>query len=484
MDAIAGQDVAFRAKMTSMPEQNDNELPVGVESQGLERRAPGRGGVRKNGASNTPSLIAPDAVGSLVLKHSQRFCKDGRPFSVASLDILEYEQVANVLGAAAADQLDRLGKLVCTNSLRGSDRVCFFEPGHTLILLPDTDAISARLVLERITHSIASARLQYKNKPLRASGAFQVASCDITASESEILVPDSEALLESVGYKFDTLGSLYNTQLSSMRLFTKKQRPFSGSFSVWSDRYVNIQSVKTETPIVQNQLPSGVVYIRAAALDQWQASRQVNLKMFELADRNAKFAPDSLGLVARRARVLQQIDHPGVTKLLDFHSYEDRSLYLVENQVIGTRLKDVRATLETVLNWCLQLCNTLIYLQGLMPPLIPPPLQMENFMVSPDSQLILMDYEVPYLLSPLMLVGDSQEVVDPAHLSAPHNKFGMENLLTFIYDLISKSEHSQAFYGLMDGTDPDKLPEKLNSIFKIRAELRKALDKISPGAPA
>jgi len=225
-----------------------------------------------------------------------------------------------------------------------------------------------------------------------------------------------------------------------------------------------------------------VIFIRATAEDQWQANRTVNLKMFELADRTGKFETEALGLVARRARVLQQIDHPGVSRLVDFHTYEDRCLYLIENQVIGKQLINVRANLETVLGWGVQLCNTLIYLQGLMPPLIPPPLKLENFVVSADNQIVLLDYEMPYLLSPLMVQSDAAAESSPSALSAPYNRFGMENLLMFLYDMIAKSEQNRNLSELFDVKDADKLSEKLNSLFKIRAELKKAIDKISAGA--
>jgi GGDEF domain-containing protein len=471
--------------MGAMDEPADKDPHAVIDSQALERRANGRGSARKqSGRTEEPTVVAADGVRSVVAKQAQRYCKDGRPFAVASLDILEYEQVSNVLGAGAAEQLDRLGKVVCTNSLRGSDRVCFFEPGHILILLPDTTEAAAILVMERITQSIASAKLQHKNKPLRASGAFQVAASDTDESGIEILAPDTDALMEEVGYKFDAQGNLYNTQLSSMRLFTKKQRPFSGSFSVWSDRYVNIQTTKLETSVDQSPLPQGVIFIRATAQDQWQANRTVNLKMFELADRAGKFDPEALALVARRARVLQQIDHPGVAKLLDFHSYEDRCLYLIENQVFGKPLFNVRANLETVLGWGVQICNTLIYLQNLMPPLIPPPLKIEDFIISSDNQIVLRDYELPYLLTPLIVQNYVNPLTDAPTLSAPYNRFGMENLLMFLYDLIAKSEQNRKLSDLFDVKGSDKLSEKLNSLFKIRAELKKAIDKISAGATA
>ena len=79
---------------------------------GVERRGTRRGGRRPQPTANSPGSVAVDALPALVLKHSQRFCKDGRPFSLAALDILEYEQVLNVFGVTAAEQLDRLGRLV------------------------------------------------------------------------------------------------------------------------------------------------------------------------------------------------------------------------------------------------------------------------------------------------------------------------------------------------------------------------------------
>jgi hypothetical protein len=157
-------------------------------------------------------------------------------------------------------------------------------------------------------------------------------------------------------------------------------------------------------------------------------------------------------------------------------------LYLIENQVIGKPLVNIRANLETVLGWGVQLCNTLIYLQGLMPPLIPPPLKIENFIVSADNQIVLLDYEVPYLLSPLMVQADAAAETNASSLSAPYNRFGMENLLMFLYDMIAKSEHQRNLSDLFDVQDSNKLSEKLNSLFKIRAELKKAIDKISAGA--
>jgi len=468
------------SNLESNPERNPESNPESNLVPSVERRGSSRGGRRPQPTANSPGTVAVDALPALVLKHSQRFCKDGRPFSLAALDILEYEQVLKVFGVTAAEQLDRLGRLVCTNALRGTDRLCFVEPGHILILLPDTDRACAKAVLERITQSIASARLHYKNKPLRASGAFQVVSCDTVSDTTGMLPPDLDALLQSIGYKIDEQGNLYSSQSASLRLLSKKPRPFSGSFSVWSDRYVNIQSVKAAPKMGSLSLPGGLIFMRAVAFDQWQAGKLVNLKLFEIAENKTRFDAESLSMVARRARVLQQIDHPGVAKLLDFHAFEERSLYLVENPIEGKKLAALTFNLETAIEWSIQICNTLIYLQGLIPPLIPPPLHQENFVVLPDNQLVLLDYEVPYLLTPLMVIEDGQDGVNVERLSAPHNRFGMENLFTFIYDLIARAKDDNADWRRL--LREEEGFEKFNSIFKLRSSLKKIYDKLKAGA--
>ncbi|HEY9712701.1 MAG TPA: diguanylate cyclase [Chroococcales cyanobacterium] len=473
IDLTKSPDPASSAGRDNQPSKAEPEPPASHP----ERRASGRGYRSGTGGDNSPAVIPPDAVKAQVLKHCQRYRKDNRPFSVASLDILEYEHVRNEMGAAAAEQLDRLGKLVCTNTLRGSDRVCFFEPGHAIVLLPDTDQQAARSVMQRITQSIASASLNYRNKPLRASGAFLTASCGpapAQTSEGDLVVPDAEALLAAVGYKFDEQGNLYNPQLSSMRLFTRKKLTFSGSFTVWSDRYVNMQRDSTDSEGKEEGVPAGVTYIRSHAADQWQAGRRVNIKMFEVTRKDAKFEAEALPKVARRARVLQQIDHPGITRLIDFHSYEQRYLYLVENPTEGTRLTETRADVATALEWGIQLCNSLIYLQGLLPPLVPPRLTEERFYVSRDSQLILVDYEIPYVLGPLCHKAD-----DTPENAALHKSFSMDNLIDFLFVLLEKAGLSrEAATNMLGLADKNAVVEAMSTIFKARAILKQALDQV------
>jgi hypothetical protein len=92
----------------------------------------------------------------------------------------------------------------------------------------------------------------------------------------------------------------------------------------------------------------------------------------------------------------------------------------------------------------------------------------------------LTDYEVPYLLTPLMVIEDGQESVNIERLSAAHNRFGMENLFTFIYDLISKSKDDNADWRRI--LREEEGFEKFNSIFKLRSQLKKIFDKLKAGA--
>jgi len=69
-------------------------------------------------------------------------------------------------------------------------------------------------------------------------------------------------------------------------------------------------------------------------------------------------------MVARRARVLQQIDHLASPRLVDFHAFENAVLYLVEIRSKAKKLAAV--TFQSGNCYCnggIQICNTLIYLQ-------------------------------------------------------------------------------------------------------------------------
>src|SRR5215470_9507409 len=129
----------------------DNSDWTAETARPLERRSlPGKR--RESALSKRRSLIlTPAAFKQAVIKYSRRQVRDGRPFSLAVLSILEYRHVRETLGQQAAEQLNHLGQDVCLRNLRDADRLCVVPDGHLLLLLPETEPAGAKRTVERLS---------------------------------------------------------------------------------------------------------------------------------------------------------------------------------------------------------------------------------------------------------------------------------------------------------------------------------------------
>jgi diguanylate cyclase (GGDEF)-like protein len=93
----------------------------------------------------------------LLAAEFNRHLRDGRPFAVLLLDIDHFKQVNDQFGHAAGDLV--LCALVksCRTALRTIDSVVRLGGEEFLLVLPDTDAVAAMLVAERVRATTAAA---------------------------------------------------------------------------------------------------------------------------------------------------------------------------------------------------------------------------------------------------------------------------------------------------------------------------------------
>lgn len=81
--------------------------------------------------------------------------RSGRPFTVAYVDLDRFKQVNDEFGHSAGDELLRTVALLIADGVRSTDVVARLGGDEFGILLPDTEAEQARVILERIAASIA-----------------------------------------------------------------------------------------------------------------------------------------------------------------------------------------------------------------------------------------------------------------------------------------------------------------------------------------
>ncbi len=89
--------------------------------------------------------IFDEAPRSLALAHRHRL-----PMTVAFLDLDNFKRVNDTLGHAAGDEVLRTAALTLREELRGGDFAARLGGDEFLLLLPQTDEVGARRVLERV----------------------------------------------------------------------------------------------------------------------------------------------------------------------------------------------------------------------------------------------------------------------------------------------------------------------------------------------
>lgn len=440
----------------------------------LERRA----GRRARRAPPPPSarptlLVSASAFKQTLMKYIRRQARYGRTFCLASIEILEYEQVKNTLGAHAAQQLHRLGQDVCLKYLRDADRLCGAQPGQFLLLLPDTDPQGARQALERLAQLMGTAKAHYHHKQLRASASFHIVDSAQQGS-------DPEVLLGELGFKIDEGGNL-GRHLGPDRAYrgAMAQAPFCGDFDVWSERYADIK-LEGEGLYGENLRVS-----RLSARDCWRGGKPVQMRLIEPDQPDTSLEADFLDLIARRARVLQSIDHPGLLSTADYHLQDRRKLCLVQDRLDGPILGDYLLVEEidglTLLDWALQILGSIIYLQGLMPPLVPPPPGDSSFIVGSGKHLVLVEFEIPYLFpnwhQPSQISAEEILAVAQGRPVAAYAPV-LTGLARLMSELISRLPHPPGeLAALLSCLQTEELPAEWNTVFKLRSAVKRIWDK-------
>jgi diguanylate cyclase (GGDEF)-like protein len=121
-----------------------------------------------------------------------RSTRYGRPFTLVVLDVDGFKSVNDRHGHLAGDAaLERLG-LVLRAGLRAADTAYRIGGDEFALLLPETDAVEARAVIERIAEDLEAAG-EMAGTPLRASFGVIVGEAGLT--DAERLLREADAAM-------------------------------------------------------------------------------------------------------------------------------------------------------------------------------------------------------------------------------------------------------------------------------------------------
>lgn len=395
-------------------------------------------------------LMSRESFKHLLLKYCQREIRDGRDFCLAGLSVLEYEQVFQA-SEQAADQLLRLVEDICLRSQREKDRLCRLSSGIFILILPDTDKEAAQNTLDRLAGTLAGAKTHYHQKPLKASTTFRVA-------HSKDLGANIESLLNAVGCCLDERGTI---DLLHCQKTSELPPTDSATFEIWCRRYEEIVSIETQTLNIHGHEVTKTTH---NAVDGW-SKEKLRLDKFAFAHTETK--ADTLDKITKRMRVLEDLDHPSINAAKDFQFENSETLWIAKSLLSYPSLKmyiqKATITEEIILDWCHQLLNLIIYLQSLVPPVVPPLFNNENLLVGQDNQLILSNHEANYLFACLNHGEQNSSNTDVNYQAV------IVSLGKLMLSLANGKETKIA--NLLKKLN-DPLPKELNTAYKVRQALK------------
>jgi diguanylate cyclase (GGDEF)-like protein len=116
----------------------------------------------------------------------KRMSRDHKPLSIISLDIDFFKKINDSYGHAGGDDVLKALANILTGAVREIDIVARFGGEEFVILLPDTDFLSAVSLAERIRAEIENTNIQVVSRSIRISASIGVADVDPSAGSLEI----------------------------------------------------------------------------------------------------------------------------------------------------------------------------------------------------------------------------------------------------------------------------------------------------------
>lgn len=178
---------------------------------------------------------------------------------------------------------------------------------------------------------------------------------------------------------------------------------------------------------------------------------------------------EAVRLFRREAAMLQRLNHPGVVRFHDHYFNEDGKYYLVMDYVPGSSLETVISDFgpfndDDSVKVGIQICEVLEYLHEQDPPIIYRDLKPSNLMLTPEGQIIFIDFGIARNFMPK----ESATRVVTAGYSPPEQYFGKPETRSDLYALGATLGH------LLTGVRPK--PLTAYSVSQHRADVLPSLD--------
>lgn len=193
----------------------------------------------------------------------------------------------------------------------------------------------------------------------------------------------------------------------------------------------------------------GVIYL---AEDKYRQNTQCVIKQLISKPNDTEEHSEAIRLFKRESDLLRDLDHPGIVRFFDDYATEDGKYFLVMDYVPGKNLDTIVQNYgpfssEATVEIGIQCCEVLEFLHEREPPIIYRDLKPSNLMLTPEGQIIFIDFGIARSFMPKQ----AATRVVTAGYSPPEQYFGRPETRSDIYALGATLGH------LLTGVRPKPL---------------------------
>ncbi|MCL6602256.1 MAG: diguanylate cyclase [Paenibacillus sp.] len=172
------------------------------------------------------SIIVDELTGAFNRKHFNQtlkqliadFKRTERTFSLAMIDLDYFKKINDTYGHLIGDEVLQIFAEIVQGSIRIEDTFCRYGGEEFALFLPNTDASSAKLVIERIQERFSLQEFQVKHETFHvtfSSGITEIIKSDV---EADKLVEEADQALYIAKFAGRNQTIVYTDQLSANRL--------------------------------------------------------------------------------------------------------------------------------------------------------------------------------------------------------------------------------------------------------------------------
>lgn len=151
-------------RMESM-ESEASELKSNLEAQRME--------ALRDALTELPNRAAYD---DQIEAEYSRWRRHGRPLSIAIADVDHFKQVNDTLGHLRGDKVLKLVAREISRRVRNEDFVARYGGEEFIIIMPDTDKLSAHTAIEKVRLAIADCPFNFNQQRIPITSSFGIAS--------------------------------------------------------------------------------------------------------------------------------------------------------------------------------------------------------------------------------------------------------------------------------------------------------------------